>query len=140
MGMLTAICNNSDTLGIGMFSAGNYSLYVDLIDDLTAQLWDRDTLYFSVGLINGLKQHAESLSIKASPNPVKERLYLQGGNLNNRPAAVWIYNSIGLLVYKEEQLKPDNGIDCREFAPGTYLLRIKSGEAEQVLRFIKTTD
>lgn len=140
MGMLAAICNNSDTLGIGMFSAGSYTLYVDLIDDLTAQLWDRDTLYFLVGLINGLKQHAESFSIKASPNPVKERLYLQGGNLNNRPAAVWIYNSIGLLVYKEEQLKPDNGIDCREFAPGTYLLRVRCGNLEQVLRFIKTPD
>jgi hypothetical protein len=69
LGMLTVMCPSSDTIPIGQFSAGTYTLYYHLTTPNSSSIYDTDTLIFSVQNTTGIKTFASSSDIIVYPNP-----------------------------------------------------------------------
>lgn len=79
----------------------------------------------------GLAEINSSLCIY--PNPVKDQLII---DVNDKISEVAVYNLTGAMVYMTND--PDgNVVNVSELVNGTYIVKVKTSNAEYVSRFIK---
>lgn len=83
-------------------------------------------LFLQTGIQNPL-----SAALKTYPNPVIDRLYLDGAQLD----AAEVYSVSGKLLLRFEQV--DGFIDLSGLEQGMYLIRVKSKDLETTLRVVK---
>jgi hypothetical protein len=75
LGMLTVICPSSDTIPIGQFAAGTYTLYYNLTTPNSSSVYDTDTLIFTVQNTTGIRTSSSHPDPKVYPNPTHGIFY-----------------------------------------------------------------
>ncbi len=73
--------------------------------------------------------HTETIKLNIYPNPVSDRLYLNGVSGEN----VAIYDQLGKLLVKQK-LSEQNGIDVSSLLPGAYVLLIDDSMSTQFVK------
>jgi hypothetical protein len=75
------------------------------------------------GIVSEPEHEAEVNAMSLYPNPVQDKFRVQGkkvGDLN-------VYNSLGQNILTIEKAADELSIDCSNWAPGLYLIELKSG-------------
>ena len=129
------ITNTNDLMVIGQYSASN-SLK-GYIDDLG--IWSRALtmeeiadLYVYVEDCDNLSFYEQNINeIKIYPNPVVDKLFIQG--LSN-PTKISVYDILGKLVLLKTT---SSEINVDNLQSGIYILKIVDNQKEIVRRFIK---
>ena len=113
---------------------GKYTLSVKITDTLNS--CDTTITRTLIRNCNGTLdvQEITRNPLKLYPNPAADYLFISG--LRNTPEAIVIYDLKGLEVMSSAY-DAISGIDIRELATGPYILRVKTGEWLQTLRFTK---
>ena len=68
--------------------------------------------------------------IKVYPNPVKENLYLNFGNLDFAASQIQLYNALGQKVYENEVNNTEMTIPVVNYSNGIYILKINSNKQQ----------
>jgi hypothetical protein len=74
----------------------------------------------------GINAFTEKVNVSVYPNPTHGLLYVELNNCNN-PVNLMIYDSYGRTVVKHQLLSENNSYDLSKLAPGTYFIRLQSG-------------
>ncbi len=92
-----------------------------------------------VSVLTGVDDVNGANTITLYPNP-NNGMFTVKGSLNNKDADMAIINAVGQTVYNKNITTKNGEIneeaDVRNLAAGMYLLRIKTGESIQNIRFI----
>lgn len=78
----------------------------------------------------GLSENALSQNIKLFPNPVTEKLFIEGLTEAN----IKVINLVGEMIIQKNNA---NSIDVSSLNSGIYFLQITSGNTQSVIKFIK---
>lgn len=78
----------------------------------------------------GLNENTLAKNIKIFPNPVTEKLFIEGISEGN----VKVINLVGEMMIEKNNA---NSIDVSSLNPGIYFLQITSGNTQSVVKFIK---
>lgn len=122
-----APCNNNDTIVLGSYPPGSYTvdlrLYVDLsATDCAPNNLVQSKLGFKVLLGSSVAEQQKTL-YNISPNPVKERILVSGSTSSAN------YRLMGFDGKVLEWLPIENGeINTAAISPGFYVLEIAAGE------------
>jgi len=89
-------------------------------------------------LIDGALIYNEESSIVISPNPTHGEftISMYGFSLSSK-TEMSLYNSIGVLVWKEEYFKLHKVVDMDDCEDGLYFLNIINGETREIWKIIK---
>ena len=85
----------------------------------------------SQGVLGNQDEVFERLSIY--PNPVDNVLNI----MNAENAAIEIYNILGQLLYTKNDISIYEQIEVSQFISGTYLIKVKNGNAVKTSKFVK---
>jgi thiol-disulfide isomerase/thioredoxin len=85
----------------------------------------------SQGVLGSQDEVFERLSIY--PNPVDNVLNI----MNAENAAIEIYNILGQLLYTKNDISIYEQIEVSQFISGTYLIKVKNGNAVKTSKFVK---
>lgn len=124
---------NTDTLKvIGVTSAVDHRLYRCLIsNDYSCTDTTRKVALFAPSGINNIHSVSE---VQVYPNPTTGQLNVE---IDVPEATIQIINTLGQTVL-DKQIKHNYGdLDVSSLRPGTYVVRISSGETKQYQRFLK---
>jgi hypothetical protein len=131
-GILTVICNSTDTLIIGKLDAGVYELHYYLYDARMLAHYDLDTVYFTVQLAVGLQLSDNSgQKIDAYPNPVSKEINLEFKNHSAEGYNISFYSVTGQKLKTIKESKNIIKIDISDLADGIYFMVI-SNEQEKL--------
>ncbi len=94
-------------------------------------------LYGNAGITVGVESPLQTnLELSLYPNPIKDKANLKIDNPNDATWSYSIYNAIGALVFKSEDLQGERAIiHTGHLAPGLYLLEIGLERSNAALRF-----
>ena len=81
-------------------------------------------------VITEINEIAQEAIVVLYPNPVDNKIYIAG---IKSTANLGVYSSTGLLMLKGT----GTSIDVGNLSPGTYFIRISSGDKNQTYTFIK---
>lgn len=91
-------------------------------------------------LISGLYETPlEQEELTVTPNPVHDYFTLssiQYSKFENK-YDVYVYNSLGALCMRCNQVNPDEQIDCSSLQPGVYMLKAKNSNSCSSRKFVK---
>ena len=96
----------------------------------------RDTLTIVIGITTHINQNAASL-LQMFPNPAQQTVYIKNISPNSR---LFLYNTLGQMVWKEENSAENTQIDVSNFAPALYWLRVETNTSIQQLPLLKSND
>lgn len=124
VGMLTVICNYTDTFAIGTLSAGNYSFEMTLSSGAgpipcSPGIFpdDMDTLTFSVSPISGINEmNIEQLDIY--PNPFSDQLKIR----SKEPVHIILTDIYGKIVLSAKNR--NEWINTQNLMPGIYSFQL----------------
>lgn len=122
-----APCNNNDTLVIGTYPPGTYTVDLRLYVDLASKDCAPNNLVqwkqsFTVQLGSSIAEQ-KGLLYSISPNPFKERITVKGLSTSAQ------YRLMGIDGKVLEWLPIENGeINTASLSPGFYVLEIKEGQ------------
>lgn len=87
---------------------------------------------------DGELNSSESSRIMISPNPTHGEfvISMHGLDLNSK-YEISLYNSIGVLVWKEECSEIQKTVDINDCVDGFYFLNIINGETKEIWKIIK---
>lgn len=138
-GILTAICNTTDTFNLAPLASGSYNIIHTstsgsgmvpctpgiVIDDI-------DTLQFEVISTgnNGIMERSSSITVY--PNPSNDDIFIDIAGYNGK-IIVEIYDLQGRCLAKEN----NKFISLQPYKKGVYLLRINYGNKTEEIRVIK---
>lgn len=103
----------------------------DKYNCLSSDVQDIDLPNFNA--VEGL----ESMGMKVYPSPVGQTLYLELGGQMDDKTEVSMYNLLGKEILKLYGEGDQLSIDVSELTPGTYLLKVKTGEVLMHTRVVK---
>src|SRR5690606_24658039 len=84
----------------------------------------------------GIKEDAiKALSIKASPNPAQDFIYLRGGS-HKEEISFEIINILGQVVLKDKMIN-QNGYNISNLPKGNYIIKATDGKRIAVEKLIK---
>lgn len=95
---------------------------------------------------DGSSQYSKEVVIKVScnrewvkvyPNPVKDKLNVNVGNLEDNQTFTNLFDSNGRLLYSRRLTNGTNSIDLKGFSSGIYLLTIKNHTQVQKFKIVK---
>lgn len=119
VGAATYICHSTDTVTIGMLSAGDYELEANLYMG-PGQSFDTDTLLFSVGSSLGVAEISHDPKIIISPNPFQDKLVVTTNELMER---IEVFSAIGQKAAVEIHLIDGQEIiDLSNLKDGIYFI------------------
>ncbi len=77
--------------------------------------------------------------VRIFPNPVHDRLYIQGKKQLRKPLLVQVYDAFGKMLISETSYQNDFSVDVNTLRPGVYVLKLYNGyDMEvQIEKFIK---
>lgn len=83
----------------------------------------------------------EKTIAKIYPNPVKDKLNIELTDLSVKSVNLYIYNSVGQIVYSEENMnftqESVNTIDVTDLAKGVYFIKLTGGSFKQSFRLVR---
>lgn len=129
---------NGNNLEVGVYDANVYFITNDPANDtLKVEVKMNVTINSSVTSFENV-----NAKIKAIPNPFKDNLQLNFTVENRENYSIFIYNSIGKLVYSTSPQEYTTGnydanIDTSSFAPGLYLIILRSQAGSETIKAIK---
>jgi hypothetical protein len=140
-GMLTAICNSTDTLIIGSnFSPGGYTVVYKLMDIDTIS-YDVDTLYFFIEQVIGISENSTEDEIKIFPNPTTDQLHISCNP--SQITEIEIADITGRQIYTGEKMirtlsNHETIINLQSFPHGLFFIKLKMKDGSEVIRkFLK---
>jgi subtilisin-like proprotein convertase family protein len=100
-----------------------------------------DTSSIFVNPCIGLKENQAAFDLLVYPNPATETIHLSLTNLINSNVTIVLTDMLGKVMYSMQQEQAgrelSTSIDISPFASGAYLLKIKAGDAMQMLKVVK---
>ncbi len=132
IGMLTSICDITDTFILAPLAAGNYTFELTLTSDIDFGIVpcnggnnanDQEWLQFEVVDATSISHIESSKSIKVFPNPTSGKFKVEYNDLNG--GDLFIFNCLGKLCFKKRLINGSNNIYL-EMASGVYFISIKS--------------
>ena len=86
-------------------------------------------------LATGMEERAMNRKISIYPNPVTDRLYIDG--LPDQ-ALISIYNLLGQDLHSIRVKDPACEIDLQHLEPGIYMMTVEMDGGKEVLSFVKS--
>ena len=143
IGMLSTICNSSDTFALNRMQAGNYSFKLSLSSgtligpSVTCTPGiipdDSTSINFSVRPLLTTSTELQNKAISFYPNPVQNRLYFKG--LANQHT-IRIANQLGQVVLKTTSISTQ-GLDVSKLEQGIYFIEVTANQIRHQFNFIK---
>lgn len=132
VGMLTMICHSKDTITLGTFAAGvytvNYSVYnANSTSSLTPL--DNTSTTFTIQALSGIHENQSTgNNVIVFPNPAADFVIISQITKSKMPVKVEVLNItgkiIGSYVFDDGQFN----IDLKSFVPGIYFMKINNDE------------
>ncbi|MCF8299214.1 MAG: T9SS type A sorting domain-containing protein [Saprospiraceae bacterium] len=121
-GMMPAICTSTDTIAVGSFQPGNYTIIYTLKNQIMSIL-DIDSVNFTVILSTDVYKHQITNGIKIFPNPSNGEINVElNVQLNN--ASLKVFDLTGKLI-NSYQLKNDQVFSFNSnLLPGIYFINV----------------
>lgn len=119
----------NDTLYLGKFPAGTYTIDYSLIDTHSYIQTSKQSINFTISQITGLgKSYDEEKKIKVYPNPCDTYVKVSLSSDLSNTRHVQLYNSIGQLEFEKsfQNTNSELTIDMSKYQNGLYFLRIYS--------------
>ena len=138
-GMLTYICDVSDTLNLGILPFGTYTVDLTLSSGAapipcTPGIVPDDNDSTSFNVIAPTAVAENGIQFRFSPNPVKEMLTFSGNELKRLIGEqVVVYDLNGSKV-KAEPLDADCTMDVSELSPGLYFVKVGSSQLQKLVK------
>lgn len=132
---------------VGDFTLSIYiSPFIDVLGTPTKgpQVVDDSSLVVTIQNTSGIEanQMTEFMVFQNFPNPFSELTRLSFYTPTQEQVELSIYNLVGVLVHREKVLafpgKHNFHFDGGDLQPGTYLYRIKAGEADHTGKLMKS--
>jgi len=136
LGMLTYICNSSDTLSLGMLESGNYNLRYHLSCLPYSTNTDFDSVNFTVQIYMGLDFKENIQQFTLFPNPAEDNITVELPDLLSNA----VISFIDLPGREQKSLQTSDKqtiINVKDLAKGIYLIRVQSGDKTGFQKFIK---
>ncbi|MBL4704786.1 MAG: T9SS type A sorting domain-containing protein [Flavobacteriales bacterium] len=142
IGMLTVICDISDTTNLGLLPAGTYNVDLTLSSGAAPIPCspgfapdDNDTMSFTVIAPTSISElTAKSNNFRLAPNPTNNIVYLSGNDLfNHIGEQLSIFSFDGKLVH-QSALSNDFSIDISSLPVGIYMVRISSFIPQKLIK------
>lgn len=134
LGMLTVICNYTDTFSLGLLPAGNYTFDFQLDEGFGGPPCTpgiapgpSQTYNFTVSVPTSVNEIGNE-DFKIYPNPASRELRIKNAGL--RIEKISIYNSLGGKLFSQ-QLAANNQeqiVDVSTLSPGIYIVELKAGD------------
>lgn len=135
MGMLTAICNTTDTIPFGPLPAGSYTLIFNLLNDQNAQVWDSDTISFVVTGTVG-KEEFQKQKLSIYPNPSSTGVFVVNSETEWQNLHPALYTVLGEKLNADRAFETNQRIDLSTEPEGIYVLEYGAGNKRQRIRLI----
>lgn len=119
----------NDTLYLGKFPAGTYTIDYSLIDTHGYIQTSKLSINFTISQITGLgRSYDEEKKIKIYPNPCDTYVKVSLSSDLSNTRHVQLYNSIGQLEFEKsfQNTNSELTIDMSKYQNGLYFLRIYS--------------
>ena len=122
-----------------------YSFTDNLFDKTKTLLYYRlkikeKTGAFSYSPVRIVKQSGKAgFDFSVSPNPVKDRIYIQFKSADNKAYYAWIYDAGGRAMYMLPMPQLTNGINISALAKGNYFIKIMDNDNKETVtrKFVK---
>lgn len=143
LGMLSTICNSSDTFALNRMQSGNYSFKLSLsAGALTGPSVactpgivpdDSTSINFSVRPLLTTLTKLQAKAIQFYPNPVQDKLYFK--QLAPK-STIRIANQLGQVVLKTTSISTQ-GLDVSKLEQGIYFIEVTTNQIRHQFNFIK---
>lgn len=127
VGMLTYICDDTDSFALGQLPAGTYTVYFQLDmgsapDPCTPGInpGPNDSLVFTVTTTTGITSPVQE-SFSVFPNPGKEGFTI---NFSGNASALVVRDASGRLVYSSDEVKPGMYFGMSDLKAGMYMIEL----------------
>lgn len=125
LGMLTYICNSTDTLSLGKLESGNYKLRYHLSCMPYPPNSDLDSIYFTVQSFTGCEEINTPLPFSMYPNPTINIVDIQWPETTN-DVEIIVTDMQGREKLKLQSNGGQASIDMSRLAKGVYIIRLCS--------------
>jgi hypothetical protein len=148
LGMLTVICNHTDTFYIGTLSAGNYIFHFQLdkgygeVACTPGIVAGPDSSYsFTVlpATQSADDYQSEQHTFSVNPNPVSDyaMIYIPPSQ-KNYPLKLTLMNIYGQKIIERTFFPSDEiSLDMKNYTAGIYFLKIASSHSNSLIKLIK---
>ncbi len=146
VGVLTVICNYTDTFKIDPLPAGNYTFYLQVdagqgpspcTPGIVAG--QNDSISFTVFPFTGLQEQLAQDLISIIPNPGTKEIKISGVNTGNYPLTVTIMSADGKIFQKATVQHPDELINITSLPDALYQLLVNDvNNSSAIIPFVKT--
>jgi len=79
------------------------------------------------------QENYSDLDFMVSPNPVKDKLFVSSSNPALKVYYIKIFDAAGRTIYMMPMPKLNEGIDMRNFKPGTYTIQVTDEKFKQTI-------
>ncbi len=134
-------CHSLDTIPLGVFSQGSYTLTYYLLDSISQDTMDINSITFDVQLSNHVKPNRkDNHQVVLYPNPAHTYFMADLSTIPNKPATIVIYTNTGQALKAHTLTRDMNKVDISNFKPGTYNVIITDSKGnEHIGRIIKAS-
>jgi hypothetical protein len=130
--------NISDTIDVANLLQWNSSLNALFVGGSSWTLnGQRDALIGKYTLVPTALSDFSTLNMSVFPNPVTDNLILNG--LPNTDSWLYVWDQGGRLIHQEKLTRGQQtkNIDCSDWIPGVYIIRLVNQKAAKTLQVIK---
>ncbi|HEX8517052.1 MAG TPA: T9SS type A sorting domain-containing protein [Bacteroidia bacterium] len=142
LGMLSAICNRTDTFNLGTLQAGPHIFQLTLSSGFGGPPCspgivpdDTETFSFNVSLAAGISENTLSPVITIFPNPVVSSSVIRFSSPGSK-GVIRILDVIGQEVQQMNFSGPEVPLDKHDLQPGVYFILIESDHQKAFSKFL----
>ena len=137
-GMLTYICDVSDTLNLGILPFGTYTVDLTLSSGAapipcTPGIVPDDNDSTSFNVIAPLSIAENNIGFRLTPNPAKEMLTFSGNELKRLVGEQVVVYGLNGSIVKAEPLDAEYNMDVSELNPGLYFVKIGPSQIQKLV-------
>ena len=140
LGMLTVICNHTDTFQLGTLPTGNYTFQFQLdagygMPTCTPGIVPGpfDTISFFISPAVGLGEFIPQDAVTFYPNPTDGFFMINGLEEHDYPVTVSVFTVEGKLQTREKIMLAGEKINAGNFPPGMYQVHLEFGGGRQLM-------
>jgi len=140
LGMLSVICQYTDTFIVEPLPAGAYTFHFQLDAGALPSpctpgivAGPNDSVAFIVSPAVAIQEYISNDAVSVFPNPFTEQFQMTGFTAENYPLQVEIFSPEGKLVKSITVNESTTSISVKEFPPAVYQVRIRKNNGEQVI-------
>lgn len=122
-----------DTVGLPSNAGIEYAMDFHYYNDELFLIFNANEIYRK-GAGLGISELKQDLIVSLYPNPANDKLYI---NSDEEIKTVSVYNLQGRLVNHRQWKLSDSFLDMSDIPSGTYLVKIRTNQAEATRRVVK---